>query len=123
MSGCRLSVHLTAAGNPSISLARNEEQINYSQQSPKICKMDSKDFIHALFFYRSFSQVFSLGAQHVIVGTAICKCITRVYAPFVISRLRTKAPDIKTTTVVDRLFPFRDQEVLSVHCAHCAQTY
>ena len=35
---------------------------------------------------------------------------------FVISRLRTKAPDIKTTIVEDRPFPFRDQEVLSVHC-------
>ena len=34
---------------------------------------------------------------------------------FVISRLRTKAPDIKTTSVEDWLFPFRDQEVLSVH--------
>ena len=35
---------------------------------------------------------------------------------FVISRLRTKAPHIKTTSVEDRLFPFRDQEVLSMHC-------
>ena len=33
---------------------------------------------------------------------------------FVISWLGTKAPDIKTTTVVDRSFP---NEVLSVHCA------
>ena len=35
---------------------------------------------------------------------------------FVISRLRTKAPNIKTTSVEDRSFPFRDQEVLSMHC-------
>ena len=35
-----------------------------------------------------------------------------------ISRLRTKAPDIKTITVVDRSFPFRDQELLSVQCAN-----
>ena len=35
----------------------------------------------------------------------------------VISRLCTKAPDIKTTTVVDRSFPFGDHEVLNVHCA------
>ena len=35
----------------------------------------------------------------------------RLWTPFVIIRLRTKAPDIKTTTVVDRSFPFRDQEV------------
>ena len=34
---------------------------------------------------------------------------------FVISRLRTKTPDIKTTSVEDRSFTFRDQEVLSVH--------
>ena len=32
---------------------------------------------------------------------------------FVISRLRTKAPDIETTIVVDRS---RDKEALSVHC-------
>ena len=30
---------------------------------------------------------------------------------------RTKTSDVKTTIVVDRSFPFRDQEVLSVHCA------
>ena len=33
---------------------------------------------------------------------------------FVISRLRTKAPDIKTTTVVDRSFPFRDVLILYI---------
>ena len=43
---------------------------------------------------------------------------------FWISRLRTKLPDIKTTTVVDRSFPFRDQlEVLSVHCAQSFWCY
>ena len=35
---------------------------------------------------------------------------------FVISRLRMKAPNIKTTSVEDRSFPFRDQEVLSMRC-------
>ena len=35
---------------------------------------------------------------------------------FVISWLRTKAADIKTTGFEDLSFPFRDQEVLSVHC-------
>ena len=33
------------------------------------------------------------------------------------SQLRTKSPDITATTVVDRSFPLRDQEVLSLHCA------
>ena len=28
---------------------------------------------------------------------------------------RAKTSDVKTTTVVDRSFPFRDREVLSVH--------
>ena len=41
----------------------------------------------------------------------------------VIGRLRTKAPDIKTTTFVDRSFPFRDQEVLSVQCAQSFWCY
>ena len=36
---------------------------------------------------------------------------------YVIGRLHTKAPNVKTTIVVDRSFPFCDQEVLSVHCA------
>ena len=43
--------------------------------------------------------------------------------PFVISRLRKKAPDIKTTTVVGRSFPSRDQEVLSVHCVQSFWCY
>ena len=44
------------AGNSSISLAGNEEQINFSQQSPKMLKMASISFIHALLFLGSFSQ-------------------------------------------------------------------
>ena len=42
---------------------------------------------------------------------------------FVISQLRTKAPDIKTTTVVAWSFPFCDQEELSVHCAQSFWCY
>ena len=34
---------------------------------------------------------------------------------------RMKTSDIKTTIVVDRSFPFRDQELLSVH--DCAQSF
>ena len=47
----------------SISLAGSEEQKTFSQQSPKMLKMDSKSFIHAFFVvFRSFSQNFPLGA-------------------------------------------------------------
>ena len=35
----------------SISLAGSEEQINFSQQSPKMLKMASKSFIHALLLF------------------------------------------------------------------------
>ena len=37
--------------NFSISLARSEEQINFSQQSPKMLKMASETFIHALLLF------------------------------------------------------------------------
>ena len=50
------------------------------------------------------------------MGTAICKYENSGVDTFVISRLRTKAPDIKTTSLEDRSFPFHDQEVLSVYC-------
>ena len=51
------------AGNSSISLAGSEEQIIFFQQSLKILKIVSENFIHALvLFYRSFSQNFPLGA-------------------------------------------------------------
>ena len=36
--------------NSSISLAGSEEQINFSQQSPKMLKMASETFIHTLLF-------------------------------------------------------------------------
>ena len=35
----------------SIILAGSEEQINFSQQSPKMLKMASKSFIHALLLF------------------------------------------------------------------------
>ena len=44
-SGCRCTL---LAGNSSNSLARSKEQINFSQQSPKMFKMASESFIHAL---------------------------------------------------------------------------
>ena len=51
------------AGNLFISLAGSEEQINFSQQSPKMLKIASDMFIHAFFVvFRSFSQNFPLGA-------------------------------------------------------------
>ena len=39
------------AGNSFISLAGSEEQINFSQQSPKMLKMALESFIHALFLF------------------------------------------------------------------------
>ena len=37
--------------NSSISLAGSEEQINFSQQSPKMLKMASETFIHVLLLF------------------------------------------------------------------------
>ena len=48
IAGCRC---ILLAGNSSISLARSEEQINFSQQSPKMLKMASESFIHALLLF------------------------------------------------------------------------
>ena len=57
IAGCRC---ILLAGNSSISLARRVEQINLS---PKMLKMASESFIHALFVvFRSFPQNFPLGA-------------------------------------------------------------
>ena len=39
------------AGNSFISLAGSEEQINFSQQSPKMLKMALESFIHALLLF------------------------------------------------------------------------
>ena len=47
------------AGNSSISLAGSEEQINVSQQSPKMLKMASEGFFHALLlFLRLFLKIY-----------------------------------------------------------------
>ena len=61
VAGCRCTL---LAGNSSISLAGSEEQISFSQHSPKMLKMASESFIYALLLllYRSFSQNFILGA-------------------------------------------------------------
>ena len=48
------------AGNLFISLAGNEEQINFSQQSPKMLKIASDVFIRAfLLFLSLFLKIFS----------------------------------------------------------------
>ena len=47
-SGCRCTL---LAGNSSISLAGSKEQINFSLQSPKMFKMASESFIHALLLF------------------------------------------------------------------------
>ena len=48
VAGCRCTL---LAGNSSISLAGSEEQINFSQQSPKMLKMASESFIHVLLLF------------------------------------------------------------------------
>ena len=52
-SGCRFyRCRCTLlAGNSSISLAGSEEQINFSQQSPKMLKMASESCVHALLLF------------------------------------------------------------------------
>ena len=51
-----------SGGNSSISLA-DKQQINVSQQSPKMLKMASEGFFHALLLlFTSFSQNLTLGA-------------------------------------------------------------
>ena len=58
-SGCRCPL---LAGNLFISLAGSEEQMNFSQQSPKMFKIASDIFIHAfLLFLGLFFQNFPLG--------------------------------------------------------------
>ena len=55
VGGCRCTL---LAGNSSISLAGSEEQINFSQQSPKMLKMVSESFVHALLlFLRLFLKI------------------------------------------------------------------
>ena len=48
---------ISLAGNSSISLAGNDGQINFSQQSPKMLKMASESFIHALLFLGLFLKI------------------------------------------------------------------
>ena len=48
VAGCRCTL---LAGSSSISLAGSEEQVNFSQQSPKMLKMASESFIHALLLF------------------------------------------------------------------------
>ena len=49
VAGCRCTL---LAGNSSISLAGSEDKrINFSQQSPKMLKMASESFIHALLLF------------------------------------------------------------------------
>ena len=48
VAGCRCTL---LAGDSSISLAGSEEQINFFQQSPKMLKIVSENFIHALLLF------------------------------------------------------------------------
>ena len=54
---------MSRIASSSISLAESEEQMNFSHQSPKILKMASKSFIHALLLFLGlFLKNFPLGA-------------------------------------------------------------
>ena len=65
------------AGNSFITLAGSEEQINLSQQSPKMLKIASESFIHVLFVvFRSPSQNFPL-YDPVSLFCASYLCISR----------------------------------------------
>ena len=58
--------YTSLAWNSSISLADSEEQINFPQQSPKLLKMASESFIHALFLFLGlFAIFFPLGTPGV----------------------------------------------------------
>ena len=59
-SGCRCTL---LAGNSSISLAGSEELINFSQQSPKMFKMVSESFIHALLLFLGLFLKISLSVS------------------------------------------------------------
>ena len=48
VAGCRCTL---LAENSSISLTGTGEQINFSQQSPKMFKMASESFIHAFLLF------------------------------------------------------------------------
>ena len=69
------------AGNSSISLPGSEEQINVSQQSPKMLKMASESFIHALLlFLVLFLKYFPLRAPESCVSdTSIQSCALYVF--------------------------------------------
>ena len=54
---------MSRIASSSISLAGSEERINFSQQSPKMLKMASKSFIHALLLLLGLSlKISPLGA-------------------------------------------------------------
>ena len=55
IAGCR---YILLAGNSFISLARRVEQINLS---PKMLKMASESFIHALLLFLGLSSKFPVG--------------------------------------------------------------
>ena len=72
VAGCRGTL---LADYSSISLAGSEEQINFSQQSPKMLKTALESFIHDFlkFFFRSFPPNFPLGAPEYLITK---RCVT-----------------------------------------------
>ena len=71
-SGCLKGDLMSGIASSSISLAGSEEQINFSQQTPKILKMASESFYSCFFVvFRSFSQNFLLGAPVVVLPSQV----------------------------------------------------
>ena len=63
---------MSGIASSSISLAGSEEQINFSQQSPKMLKMASESFYSCfVVVFRSFSQNFLLGAPVVVLPSQV----------------------------------------------------
>ena len=66
VAGCKCTLQ---AGNSSISLAGNEEQFNFSQQSPKMLKMASESFIPTLLLFFGLFLKISRWAPLMLRGT------------------------------------------------------
>ena len=66
---------MSGIASSSISLAGSEEQINFSQQSPKMLKMASESFFSCfVVVFRSFSQNFLFGAPDGgFAFTSVCR--------------------------------------------------
>ena len=72
------------AGNSYISLAGSEEQINFSRQSPKMLKMASESFIHALLLFLGLFLKNSRWVLLDVSSEALTKEKVKTLLPFLI---------------------------------------